>query len=240
MKKIAENIIEVRKAKKIYRIGSTSLNALNGVDLTIEEGEFCCIVGRSGSGKSTLLNLLAGLEPPTSGEVIIAGKHIERMTEGELILFRQKNIGFVFQSFNLLQSLTALENTALPLEFRGISKGKREKAAAEMLKAVGIGTHMKHRPNQMSGGQQQRVGLARALVTKPKIIFADEPTGNLDSKTSDDMMALITGIMRERNQTFVMVTHDPNMASYADKVVHILDGEIIQIDYRSKEGEVQS
>jgi len=220
----------VRNVRKVYRIGQESLNALDGVDLTIEEGEFCCIVGRSGSGKSTLLNLMAGLEPVTSGQIIIAGKHIEKMTESELIVFRQKNIGFVFQSFNLLPSMTALENTALPLEFRGVSRRVREKKAQKMLEAVGVGSHMKHKPTQMSGGQQQRVGLARALVLDPKIIFADEPTGNLDTKTTAEMMSLITGIMRERSQTFVMVTHDPTMADYADKVVRILDGKIVEIE----------
>ena len=220
----------MRNVRKVYRIGQESLNALDGVDLTIEEGEFCCIVGRSGSGKSTLLNLMAGLEPVTSGQIIIAGKHIEKMTESELIVFRQKNIGFVFQSFNLLPSMTALENTALPLEFRGVSRRVREKKAQKMLEAVGVGSHMKHKPTQMSGGQQQRVGLARALVLDPKIIFADEPTGNLDTKTTAEMMSLITGIMRERSQTFVMVTHDPTMADYADKVVRILDGKIVEIE----------
>ena len=227
---IANKIIDVRDVRKVYRIGQTSLHALDGVDLTIEEGEFCCIVGRSGSGKSTLLNMMAGLEPPTSGQIIIAGKHIEKMNESELILFRQKNVGFVFQSFNLLGSMTALENTALPLEFRGVSKKVREKKAKEMLDAVGIGSHKNHKPAQMSGGQQQRVGLARALVLDPKIIFADEPTGNLDTKTTAEMMSLITGLMRQRNQTFVMVTHDPTMAQYADKVVHILDGKIVKLE----------
>ena len=223
-------MIDVKNVRKVYKIGANVLNALDGVDLTINEGEFCCIVGRSGSGKSTLLNLLAGLEPVTSGQIIIAGKHVEKMNERELILFRQKNVGFVFQSYNLVPSMTALENTALPLTFRGMRKKDRLKAARDMLVAVGVGTHLKHKPSQMSGGQQQRVGLARALVLNPKIVFADEPTGNLDSKTSAEMMSLITNIMHERNQTFVMVTHDPTMAQYADKVVHILDGHITSIE----------
>ncbi len=223
-------MIDVRNVKKIYKIGQNVLNALDGVSLTIEEGEFCCIVGRSGSGKSTLLNLMAGLEPVSSGQIIIANKHVEKMNERELILFRQQNVGFVFQSYNLIPSMTALENTALPLTFRGVKKSVRLKAAREMLEAVGVGSHYKHKPSQMSGGQQQRVGLARALVLNPKIVFADEPTGNLDSKTSSEMMTLITRIMHERNQTFVMVTHDPTMAQYADKVVHILDGKITSIE----------
>ncbi|MGI6192581.1 MAG: ABC transporter ATP-binding protein [Christensenellales bacterium] len=226
---IAMPMIEVKDVKKVYKIGTNALNAVDGVSFSIEEGEFCCIVGRSGSGKSTLLNLMAGLEPVTSGQIIIAGKHVEKMTESELIVFRQKNIGFVFQSFNLIASMTALENTALPLTFRGLGKRAREKKAKEMLEAVGLGTHAKHKPSQMSGGQQQRTGLARALVLDPKIIFADEPTGNLDSKTSEEMMELITGLMKKRRQTFIMVTHDPSMAAYADKVINMLDGRIVSM-----------
>ena len=227
-------MIEVKDVKKIYKVGATALHALDGVSFTVEEGEFCCIVGRSGSGKSTLLNLMAGLEPVTSGQIIIAGKHVEKMKESELILFRQKNIGLVFQSFNLIPSLTALENTALPLTFRGLGRRAREKRAMEMLKAVGLATHAKHKPSQMSGGQQQRTGLARALVLNPKIIFADEPTGNLDSKTSEEMMELITGLMKQRRQTFIMVTHDPSMAAYADKVIHMLDGRIIDMTVNAR------
>ena len=236
---ISTPMIEIKNVKKIYKIGDSKRAVLDDVNLTINEGEFCCIVGRSGSGKSTLLNLMAGLEPATSGTIIIANKHVEKMTESELIVFRQKNVGFVFQSYNLIPRMTALENTALPLVFRGVKKRIRVKKAKEMLKAVGVGTHMRHKPSQMSGGQQQRVGLARALVTEPKIVFADEPTGNLDSKTSTQMMELITGLMHQRNQTFIMVTHDPTMASYADKVVNILDGRItdIQINERKAKGE---
>ncbi len=232
---ISTPIIEVKDVKKVYRIGTNSLNALDGVSFTIDEGEFCCIVGRSGSGKSTLLNLMAGLEAVTSGQIIIAGKHVEKMTESELILFRQKNIGFVFQSFNLITSMNALENTALPLTFRGMNKKTRDKKAMDMLKAVGLGTHWKHKPSQMSGGQQQRTGLARALVLDPKIVFADEPTGNLDSKTSEEVMDLITGLMRQRNQTFIMVSHDPSMAAYADKVIHMLDGKVVDMTFNEHE-----
>jgi putative ABC transport system ATP-binding protein len=231
---ISMPMIEVKDVKKVYRIGANALNAVDGVSFTIEEGEFCCIVGRSGSGKSTLLNLMAGLEPVTSGQIIIAGKHVEKMTESELILFRQKNIGFVFQSFNLIASMTALENTALPLTFRGLGKRARERKAMEILEAVGLASHAKHKPSQMSGGQQQRIGLARALALDPKIIFADEPTGNLDSKTSEEVMELITGLMKKRNQTFIMVTHDPAMAAYADKVIHMLDGRIVGTTFNQR------
>ena len=223
------SLITVRNAKKIYRVGSVDIQALRGVDLTIEAGELCCIIGRSGSGKSTLLNVLAGLEHVTSGELIIAGKRLDRMNQSELIRFRQQHIGFIFQSFNLMPYYTALENVAFPLAFRGVPAYKRNRMAANMLKLVGLETHMKHKPSQMSGGQQQRVGIARALVTDPEIVFADEPTGNLDSGTSDEVMHVICDILREKGKTLIMVTHDPNMAEYADKVVNLLDGRIVDI-----------
>ena len=226
--------IEVRDVRKIYKVGSESIHALDGVDLVVQKGELCCIIGRSGSGKSTLLNVLAGLEQPTSGEIVIAKKHVERMNQSELILFRQKHVGFIFQSFNLMPYYTALENVALPLAFRGVPKYKREKKAREMLKAVGLASHIDHKPNQMSGGQQQRVGIARALVTDPEIVFADEPTGNLDSRTSDEVMNMISDITRKQGRTLVMVTHDPLMAAFADKVVDILDGRIIDIKVQGK------
>lgn len=223
------SLITVRNAKKFYRVGSVDIQALRGVDLTIEAGELCCIIGRSGSGKSTLLNVLAGLEHVTSGELIITGKRLDRMNQSELIRFRQQHIGFIFQSFNLMPYYTALENVAFPLAFRGVPAYKRNRMAANMLKLVGLETHMKHKPSQMSGGQQQRVGIARALVTNPDIVFADEPTGNLDSNTSDDVMRTICEVMRSRNKTLVMVTHDPNMAMYADKIIKILDGRVVDI-----------
>lgn len=227
----AKALIAVKNVKKIYRVGEVKVRALAGINLTISEGEFACIVGRSGSGKSTLLNMLAGLEGVSSGEIIIAGKHIEKMNEGELILFRQENIGFIFQSFNLLPYYTALENVALPLTFRGVPRGERNKRAMAMLEMVGLKSHAKHTPMQMSGGQQQRVGIARALVSDPKIVFADEPTGNLDSKTSSEIMNLLTNIFQRRHTTFVMVTHDPNMAAYADKTISVLDGLVTEIAY---------
>ena len=223
------SLITVRNAKKFYRVGSVDIQALRGVDLTIEAGELCCIIGRSGSGKSTLLNVLAGLEHVTSGELIITGKRLDRMNQSELIRFRQQHIGFIFQSFNLMPYYTALENVAFPLAFRGVPAYKRNRMAANMLKLVGLETHMKHKPSQMSGGQQQRVGIARALVTDPEIVFADEPTGNLDSSTSDEVMNVICDILREKGKTLIMVTHDPNMAEYADKVVNLLDGRIVDI-----------
>ena len=219
-----KNIIDVRNVKKVYRVGEVKVRALNGLSMTIEEGEFACIVGRSGSGKSTLLNLMAGLEGVSSGEIVIAGRHVERMTESELIDFRQRHIGFVFQSFNLLSQFTALENTALPLTFAGTPRRERKRRAMEALALVGLKSHAHHKPLQMSGGQQQRVGIARALVANPKIVFADEPTGNLDSKTSEEIMLLLLDIFRRRGATFVMVTHDPQMAAFADKTISVLDG----------------
>lgn len=227
---MAEPVIRVKDLYKIYRIGENRVRALNGVDFTIEKGEFCCIVGTSGSGKSTLLNMLAGLEKPTKGEIVIAGEHIEKKSESQLVVFRQAHVGFIFQSYNLLPNMTALENVALPLTFQGVDKKTRLKRAAAMLKMVGLAKYIKHKPGQMSGGQQQRVGIARALVVNPEIIFADEPTGNLDSNTSLEVMQLIQKIVRKKNQTLVMVTHDNYLAGFGDKVIHIRDGKILKID----------
>lgn len=233
------SFIEIEDITKVYRIGNEKTIALNKIDLQIEKGEFCCFLGTSGSGKSTLLNLMAGLEKPSKGHVKIGGKNVERMSEKELARFRQKHIGFVFQSYNLMNALTALENVSLPLTFRGIPKIIRDKRAKEMLKAVGLETHLKHKPSQMSGGQQQRVGIARAFISKPEIVFADEPTGNLDSKTTKEVMALITEIARKNNQTLIIVTHDREIAKYADRVVYILDGNIEKIETMDKvKGEI--
>ena len=229
-KKDKKPIIQVRKLYKVYPVGEERVFALNGVDLTIYEGEFCAIVGTSGSGKSTMLNMLAGLEKPTKGEVIIDNHHIERMTESELVAFRRDNVGFIFQSFNLLGTMNAVENIALPLTFRGESKAVREQKAKEMLDLVGLTSQMNHKPTQMSGGQQQRVGVARALVVDPKIIFADEPTGNLDSRTSAEVMELMQKVVREQGKTLVMVTHDRHLAGFADRIFHIIDGKIVKIE----------
>ena len=228
-------LIDVRNVKKVYHVGTVDVHALRGVDLQVASGDICSIIGRSGSGKSTMLNVLAGLEQVSGGEIVIAGKHLERMTQGELILFRQKRVGFIFQSFNLMPYYTALENVALPLSFSGVPLAQRTKRAKQMLDVVGLSTHMKHKPSELSGGQQQRVGIARALATNPSIIFADEPTGNLDSNTSDEVMQVIINIMREQKKTLVMVTHDPHIAEYGDKVVHLLDGRITDITINAKD-----
>ena len=225
-------VIRVKDLYKIYRIGETKVRALNGVSFTINRGDFCSIVGTSGSGKSTLLNMLAGLEKPTKGEIVIAGEHMERKTENQLVAFRREHIGFIFQSFNLMGTMNAIENVALPLTFQGMDRKSRIRKAEEMLELVGLEKHKKHRPNQMSGGQQQRVGVARALVVEPEIIFADEPTGNLDSNTSVEVMNLMKKVVREKQQTLVMVTHDNYLAGFADLVLRIRDGKIIEIEDR--------
>ncbi len=221
------SLISVKDIRKVYRVDKERVIALNRINLDIEAGEICCILGTSGSGKSTLLNIMAGLEKPTRGAVIIDGVDMVKLSEKQLALFRQKNIGFIFQSYNLMPTMTAVENVALPLEFKGVPKARRVKEAKRMLKAVNLGERMLHKPTQMSGGQQQRVGIARAFVAKPKIVFADEPTGNLDSKTTKEVMEMIVGIARRHNETLILVTHDRDIAQYADRIVHLVDGNII-------------
>lgn len=184
-------VIRVKNLYKIYRVGDIKVRALDGLDFDIYKGEFVAIVGTSGSGKSTLLNMLAGLEKPTKGEIEIGRVHIEKMTERQLVSFRREKVGFIFQAYNLLNTMNALENVALPLSFRGVSRKQRLKEARKYMDLVGVGGQARHMPNQMSGGQQQRVGIARALVVKPQIIFADEPTGNLDSKTTIDRKSVV-------------------------------------------------
>ena len=217
-------IIEVKNLRKEYPVLDETVVALERVNLAIPQGQICCIYGESGSGKSTLLNQLAGMEKPTKGGVRITGVPISRLDERQLAEFRQKHLGFVFQSYNLLPNLNAIENVAMPLMFRGVPKRKRETIARAML---GLGKRMNHYPTQMSGGQQQRVGIARAFVTRPQVVFADEPTGNLDSKTKTEVMDMICSFARDFNQTIVLVTHDDNMAQYADRIVTLLDGRII-------------
>lgn len=236
MNETREPVIQVSDLYKIYRVGDTKVRALNGVDFTIYKGEFCAIVGTSGSGKSTLLNMLAGLEKPTKGQIIIAGEHMEDKTENQLVRFRREHIGFIFQSFNLMGTLTAVENVAMPLTFQGVGKQTRLKKASDLLDLVGLKKYKNHKPTQMSGGQQQRVGVARALVVDPEIVFADEPTGNLDSNTSREVMELMQKVVREKKQTLVMVTHDDHLARFADRIFHIMDGKIVKIE----EGECEN
>lgn len=230
---MSDNIIEVKNVKKIYRMGREKILAVDDVSFTIKKGEFCCLYGVSGSGKSTLLNLMAGIEKLTSGQIIIKGKNIHRMGEKGLAKFRQNNLGFVFQSYNLMNAMTALENVELPLVFKRVSTKRRKKMAKDMLVKVGLGPRLKHKPKEMSGGQQQRVGIARAFVSNPEIVFADEPTGNLDSKTSREVMDLIKEMAKTNHQTIVMVTHDRRLAEYADRIIHIFDGKIENIEIKS-------
>ena len=223
----AAPVIRLQDVRKEYVVGDSHIHALDGVSLTVSPGEFVCISGRSGSGKSTMLNMLAGLEKPTSGEIVILDKHIENMSESARIRFRRQYIGFVFQSYNLMPQYTAVENVELPLMLRGIGKRERRKQALAVMEQVVIVSHAEHKPSELSGGQQQRVGIARALITKPPIVFADELTGNLDTKTSAEIMDLLTGLFRSSGTTFMLVSHDPDMSQYTDRTIHLLDGKII-------------
>ena len=214
-------IIRTEKLRKVYAVGKERVVALNNVDLSIEKGEFCCIVGQSGSGKSTLVNLLMG-----SSKVYIGKHEISKMTENELAEFRQQHLGFIFQSYNLLPTMTAAENVALPLMFKGVDKKTRLARARKELKSMGLLGRANHLPTEMSGGQQQRVGIARAFVSSPKVIFADEPTGNLDSRTSKQVLYRMLEMSKNSGVTFVMVTHEPELAGCADRIVTILDGKV--------------
>ncbi len=227
--------IKTVQLSRHYKVGKEEIIALDNVDLEIERGTICAILGTSGSGKSTLLNMLAGLEKPTAGTVQIGKYRIDRMSEEQLAKFRQRFTGFIFQSYNLIPTMTALENVALPLTFKGVDKAEREKRAMEMLKLVGIENRSAHKPSEMSGGQQQRVGIARAFVTNPKVIFADEPTGNLDSKTTCEVMELVTALVHSQKQTLILVTHDSNVAKYADVIINISDGKIASTQSKERE-----
>ena len=221
------SIIKVQNLRKVYRVGKEKVVALDDICLEIGEGEMCCIVGASGSGKSTLLNQLAGLEKPTKGRVLIGKHDISAMTEDELADFRQQHLGFIFQSYNLLPSMTAAENVALPLMFKGMGKKQREKLARKELKKMGLLSRANHKPTEMSGGQQQRVGIARAFVAKPKVIFADEPTGNLDSTTSRQVLYSMLEMAKSYGITFVMVTYEKELAYCGDRIVTIKDGRVL-------------
>ncbi|HPL99403.1 MAG TPA: ABC transporter ATP-binding protein [Bacillota bacterium] len=229
-----DKIIQLKNVRKVYRMGNEKVIALDNINFEIEKKEICCLLGTSGSGKSTLLNLMAGLEKPTKGEVKIKDYNLESLNEKQLAKLRQKYIGFVFQSYNLLEHFTALENVTLPLIFKGVPKALREKKAKSMLKAVGLGDRMNHRPSQMSGGQQQRVSIARAFISNPEIVYADEPTGNLDTRTTSEIMDLITGMAEEFKQTLIIVTHDLEIARYANRVIYIKDGYVEKIDMLSE------
>ena len=226
---LLESLFKLENVRKIYPMGDERIVALDDISLEFHKGQIYCLLGTSGSGKSTLLNLIAGLEKPTSGSIFFKGLPLENLTEAQLAIYRQRYVGFVFQSYNLLPALTALENVTLPLIFRRVPKKLRSQKAKEMLAAVGLGDRGRHKPSELSGGQQQRVSIARAFVNNPEVIFADEPTGNLDTKTTLEMMNLITGIARQHNQTLLIVTHDLEIADYADQIIKIKDGGIESI-----------
>jgi len=223
-------IITLDNVYRVYRMGNEKIMAVNGISLEINEGEICCLQGPSGSGKSTLLHLMAGLEKPTKGSITIGKTRIDLLSENQLALFRQKHVGFIFQNYYLIPTLTALENVALPLTFCGVPRKKRLKRAKELLESVGLKDRMRHKPSEMSGGQQQRVSIARAFANNPKVIFADEPTGNLDTTTTYEMMNLMTEMAKTWNQTMVIVTHDLEIKTYASRIIKIRDGKIEKIE----------
>ncbi len=223
------HLIEVKNIYKIYNPGENQVNALDGVSLAIDEGEFVAIIGQSGSGKSTLMNMLGFLDVPTSGEYYINGKHAEDLTDDEMSEIRNVEIGFIFQGFNLISSLTALENVELPLVYRGMSKSERKEKSIEALKKVGLEKRMNHLPAALSGGQQQRVAVARAIAAAPPVILADEPTGNLDTKSTKEVMKILHNL-KDEGRTVIVITHDNEIAEQAERVIRIRDGKIVE-DY---------
>ena len=227
-------LIETRDLTKLYRMGEETVHALDGVSFTIPRGDYCAIVGPSGSGKSTLMNILGGLDTPTDGCIVIAGADIGEMDDDALALFRNRTVGFVFQSFNLLPRLTALENVELPMIYGGVLPKERRERAGELLTRVGLGERMSHRPTQLSGGQQQRVAIARALAGKPALLLADEPTGALDTHTGAEIMALFRELNRE-GATIVIVTHDHEVAANARRTIEMRDGRIVADRVNDKE-----
>ncbi len=218
-------VISVRNLKKLYQMGTTTVHALSGLDLDIYTNEFVALMGPSGSGKSTLMNLLGCLDTPSEGDYLLGGERVSEMDDNDLATIRNRRIGFVFQTFNLLPRLSALENVALPLVYAGISKDARLKRSREVLETVGLGDRVDHKPNELSGGQRQRVAVARALVNDPTIILADEPTGNLDSKTSEEIMVMFESL-HEAGNTIILVTHEPEIAEHALRIVRLRDGAI--------------
>jgi putative ABC transport system ATP-binding protein len=232
---MSDNIIEIKDISKVYIMGDEELYALNGVSVTIERNEYVAIMGPSGSGKSTLMNIVGCLDTATSGEYILNGNNVSELDDDELATIRNKEIGFVFQTFNLLPRINALQNVELPLIYSGMGKAEREETAEEALVSVGLGDRMMHKPNELSGGQRQRVAVARALVNNPSIILADEPTGNLDSKTSYEIMDLMDELWVKGN-TIILVTHEDEIAQKANRIIRLRDG-LVEEDILSEKGQ---
>ncbi|MBN1487836.1 MAG: ABC transporter ATP-binding protein [Anaerolineae bacterium] len=220
------SVIEVQNLRKIYQMGDIEVQALRGVTLKIERGEMMAIMGPSGSGKSTLMNILGCLDQPTDGAYYLDGEDVSKMNDDELAAVRNRRVGFVFQNFNLLARTTALDNVKLPLVYAGTTLKERDRRAIEVLEAVGLGSRLNHTPNELSGGQQQRVAIARALVNKPSIILADEPTGNLDSRSGEEVMVILQRLNKEQGITIILVTHDDRIGHYTQRILHLFDGKI--------------
>jgi putative ABC transport system ATP-binding protein len=221
------SIVEIRNLKKTYGKGNTTVTALNGINLSLEKGEFVSVMGPSGCGKSTLLHLMGGLDSYDSGDIILSGKNLGGMKDDEITILRRRNIGFIFQNFNLIPVLTALDNVALPRILDGMKTADAKAAAKTWLVRLGLGDRLDHRPSELSGGQQQRVAIARALASEPALILADEPTGNLDSLMGDEVVSLLKNITSEYGRTILMVTHDSRMAAYADRIIFLKDGTVV-------------
>ncbi len=236
--RVADNapLIRLRGVRKVYGSGATQFQALKGVDLDIQQGDFVAVMGPSGSGKSTTMNILGCLDVPSAGEFLFRGHHIETLDRDQRALLRRKYLGFVFQGFNLLSRTTALENVELPLLYRGESKARRRELGMGALAKVGLDRWWDHTPAELSGGQQQRVAIARAIVTEPDVLLADEPTGNLDSERSVEIMELLTGLNHDAGITVLMVTHEPDMAAFARTVVHFKDGLVERIEAQHRQG----
>lgn len=221
-------VIETQNLKKRYRMGNLDVSALSGVNLRVEAGEFMSIMGPSGSGKTTLLNLIGALDRPTEGKVLIKGTDISKLSDDELAGLRNREIGFVFQFFNLVARMSGLKNVEFPMAFAGVSKEARKRRATELLERVGLVDRLDHKPTELSGGEQQRVAIARALVNNPSVVLCDEPTGNVDSKTGEEVMEILRKLNTEQHQTFVIVTHDPLVAKSVDRIAHMQDGMIVR------------
>jgi putative ABC transport system ATP-binding protein len=224
-----DSLILVSGLKRHFKMGDTIVKALDGIDLTVHRGEFLCLMGPSGSGKSTLLNLLGGLDNPDEGSIIVNGQEISTLDENELAAYRRQQVGFVFQTFNLIPTMTALQNVEYPMIFAGVSRPERHERARALLTSVGLADRMDHRPTELSGGQQQRVAMARGLINHPSILLGDEPTGNLDSKTGAEILEMLSDL-NKNGQTLVLVTHDVRLKDYATRTIQMLDGRIIEMN----------